>query len=148
MCVFPSLETEIVGMMQLRPGFEHLKKWSEIGVQTNTPEKAPARSALVCVASSVYSQQWNQRFADQFHKIVTFHSWVERGIVGRAVAVQALYEDKRGTWSYLSSLKWTQVLSCGNTSVSVSEPELSKCYHTACVGQSVSLPGESLQLDF
>lgn len=55
-CVFPSLETEIVGMMQLRPGFEHLKKWSEIGVQTNTPEKAPARSALVCVASSVYSQ--------------------------------------------------------------------------------------------
>lgn len=56
------------------------------------------------------------------------------------MAVQALYEDKRGTWSYLSSLKWT-------SSVSVSEPEL-KCYHTACVGQSVSLPGESLQLDF
>lgn len=57
------------------------------------------------------------------------------------MAVQALYEDKRGTWSYLSSLKWM-------SSVSVSEPELSKCYHTACVGQSVSLPGESLQLDF
>lgn len=42
--------------MLTQPKFEHLTKWSELGVQTNTSEKSPAPFSEVRVASNLCNQ--------------------------------------------------------------------------------------------